>query len=42
MTNDFVAAGWTLVSRDEITWMRSASLAEDLEKLTSHLLVFER
>ena len=28
--------------QSEITWMRSASLAEDLEKLTSHLLVFER
>src|SRR6266498_1483142 len=27
--SDFVGAGWTLVSRDEVTWLRSASLAED-------------
>jgi ubiquinone/menaquinone biosynthesis C-methylase UbiE len=31
--NDFTSAGWTLVSRDEVTWARSASLAEDYEKL---------
>jgi SAM-dependent methyltransferase len=31
--SDFVAAGWMLVSRDEITWLRSASLAEDFERL---------
>jgi len=31
--NDFTGAGWTLVSRDEITWLRSASLAEDFERL---------
>jgi SAM-dependent methyltransferase len=30
---DFVGAGWTLASRDEVTWVRSASLAEDLERL---------
>jgi ubiquinone/menaquinone biosynthesis C-methylase UbiE len=30
---DFAGAGWTLVSRDEVTWVRSASLAEDYEKL---------
>jgi ubiquinone/menaquinone biosynthesis C-methylase UbiE len=31
--SDFASAGWTLVSRDEVTWLRSASLAEDFEKL---------
>jgi hypothetical protein len=31
--NDFAGAGWTLASRDEITWLRSANLAEDLERL---------
>jgi ubiquinone/menaquinone biosynthesis C-methylase UbiE len=31
--NDFAGAGWTLASRDEITWLRSASLAEDFERL---------
>ncbi len=30
---DFVRAGWTLVSRDEVTWLRSASLTEDVERL---------
>ena len=30
---DFAGAGWTLGSRDEITWLRSPSLAEDLERL---------
>ena len=33
VTRDFVGAGWTLVSRDEVTWPRSASLAEDYERL---------
>lgn len=31
--SDFAAVGWTLVSRDEVTWLRSASLAEDFERL---------
>jgi ubiquinone/menaquinone biosynthesis C-methylase UbiE len=31
--SDFTRAGWTLVSRDEVTWPRSASLAQDLERL---------
>jgi hypothetical protein len=31
--DDFRAVGWTLVSLDEVTWLRSASLAEDFEKL---------
>jgi ubiquinone/menaquinone biosynthesis C-methylase UbiE len=31
--SDFAGAGWRLVSRDEVTWPRSASLAEDFEKL---------
>ena len=30
---DFAGAGWTLVSHDEVTWLRSANLAEDFEKL---------
>ena len=30
---DFTDAGWTLVSRDDVTWRRSASLAEDYERL---------
>jgi ubiquinone/menaquinone biosynthesis C-methylase UbiE len=30
---DFACAGWTLVSRDEVTWLRSSNLAEDVEKL---------
>jgi len=31
--SDLAGAGWTLVSRDEVTWLRSASLAEDFERL---------
>ena len=31
--SDFAGAGWTLASRDEITWLRSPSLAEDFERL---------
>ena len=31
---DFVGAGWSLVAGDEVTWPRSASLAEDFERLT--------
>jgi SAM-dependent methyltransferase len=30
---DFTGAGWTLVYRDEVTWLRAANLAEDLERL---------
>ncbi|HZD68359.1 MAG TPA: class I SAM-dependent methyltransferase [Actinomycetes bacterium] len=30
---DFVGAGWTLVACEEVTWLRSASLAEDLQRL---------
>ena len=33
VTSDFADAGWTLVARDEVTWPRSASLAEDLRRL---------
>jgi len=29
----FTGAGWTLDARDEVTWLRSASLAEDFERL---------
>src|ERR671936_1582777 len=31
--SDFAGAGWTLVSRDEVTWLRSANLAEDFQRL---------
>jgi ubiquinone/menaquinone biosynthesis C-methylase UbiE len=31
--SDFTGAGWTLVSCDEVTWLRSETLAEDYEKL---------
>jgi ubiquinone/menaquinone biosynthesis C-methylase UbiE len=30
---DFNGAGWSLVARDEVRWLRSANLAEDLDKL---------
>ena len=30
---DFAGAWWTLVSRDDVTWLRSASLAEDYARL---------
>jgi SAM-dependent methyltransferase len=30
---DFADAGWTLVSGDVVTWLRSANLAEDFERL---------
>jgi SAM-dependent methyltransferase len=33
VTLDFAGAGWTLISRDEVTWLRSANLAEDFERL---------
>jgi ubiquinone/menaquinone biosynthesis C-methylase UbiE len=31
--SDFAGAGWTVASRDDVTWLRSASLTEDFEKL---------
>jgi SAM-dependent methyltransferase len=31
--SDFAGAGWTFVARDEVTWLRSANLAEDFERL---------
>lgn len=33
VTRDFAGAGWTLASRDEVTWLRSVCLAEDLKRL---------
>ncbi len=33
VVSDFAGAEWTLVSRDEITWLRSTSMAEDFERL---------
>ena len=41
--SDFAGAGWTPVARDEVTWLRSASLAEDFERLKLRAVsVFER
>jgi len=31
--SDFTGSGWTLVSCEEVTWLRSANLAEDFERL---------
>jgi hypothetical protein len=31
--SDFAGAGWTLVSHDEVIWLRSANPAEDFERL---------
>jgi SAM-dependent methyltransferase len=31
--SDFAGAEWTLVSRDEVSWLRSANPAEDFERL---------
>ena len=31
--NDISGAGWILASREEVTWLRSASLAEDFKRL---------
>ncbi len=43
MKTDFAGAGWTLVSRDEVTWLRAANLAEDFEKLKLRAVsAFER
>lgn len=33
VTGDFTGAGWTLTSRNAVSWRRSASLAEDVERL---------
>jgi SAM-dependent methyltransferase len=33
VTSDFAGAGWHLVAHDPVTWLRSADLAEDVEKL---------
>jgi len=33
VTRDFAGAGWTLVAHDAVTWLRSASLAEDVARL---------
>jgi ubiquinone/menaquinone biosynthesis C-methylase UbiE len=39
---DFFDAGWTPVSHDEVTWLRSESLAADFEKLKLRALsIFE-
>lgn len=41
--SDFAGAGWPLVSRDAVTWLRSVNLAEDFEKLKLRSVsVFER
>jgi ubiquinone/menaquinone biosynthesis C-methylase UbiE len=33
VTRDFTGAGWTFVARDAVTWLRSVTLTEDLERL---------
>jgi hypothetical protein len=33
VSDDFAGAGWTLVARDDVTWLRSATLADDVERL---------
>jgi ubiquinone/menaquinone biosynthesis C-methylase UbiE len=33
VVSDFTGAGWSPVSQDEVTWPRSASLADDFERL---------
>jgi ubiquinone/menaquinone biosynthesis C-methylase UbiE len=33
VTGDFAGAGWTLIAREAVTWLRSATLAEDVERL---------
>jgi len=39
---DFTSSGWTLVSHDEVTWVRAANLAEDFERLRQRAVsVFE-
>lgn len=40
VTGDFTGAGWTLVARDEVTWLRSATLADDYEKLKLRAVSF--
>jgi ubiquinone/menaquinone biosynthesis C-methylase UbiE len=43
VNRDFADAGWTFASHDEVAWRRSASLAEDFEKLQLRAVsVFER
>lgn len=43
VTGDFAGAGWTLAAREEVTWLRSASLAEDFARLKLRAVsVFER
>jgi SAM-dependent methyltransferase len=40
---DFTGAGWTFVARDAVTWLRSASLADDLGRLRLRAVsMFER
>jgi SAM-dependent methyltransferase len=33
VVDDFAAGGWALAAREEVTWLRSASLAEDADRL---------
>lgn len=40
VTSEFAASGWNLVARDEVTWRRSASLAEDHERLKLRAVSF--
>jgi len=38
--SDFVGAGWTPVSCDAVTWLRSATLTEDVERLRLRAVSF--
>jgi ubiquinone/menaquinone biosynthesis C-methylase UbiE len=33
VTRDFTSTGWTLLARDEVTWLRGASLTEEFDRL---------
>jgi SAM-dependent methyltransferase len=33
VTGDFAGAGWALVSRDEVTWLRAPTLTDDFDRL---------
>jgi hypothetical protein len=40
VTRDFTSAGWTFAARDEVTWLRSVSLAEDMQRISLRSVSF--
>ena len=40
VVEDFTGAGWRLVAREDVTWPRAASLAEDHERLRLRAVSF--